>query len=1069
LCVGAALLALASVVNLAAQSPEVATLEAGRAFTTRLQLEQKADEALFEAVTYARVNALLQTVVDQGQQPSATPEDWKNLHRAIDGMTELAIWKGETFKAAVYQSLQNNFYSNLDGDYAKALIAARRELALQEQSNVTGTLYLPHSAVGRNLSALGRPDEALVELKLAHQLDPDATAGMGAMIWRDLIQGEIAVGKIAEAEAEVASMERAELHAGGLSRARAALARADVDLAQGAYDKAVDAVVEVQALVTDDAEKPQMGIDAVYELMVCILDSLDHAPYQAAIELSVRIASKVHGLPINIPAFARQAVLARRRIGGDLDGVLREYSDDLTELRLINDVPGQIETLRAIGVTYAALHARTQRVAVLEEARVLESMQLPESGIPATYPAAYSLLTTLNSLGDAYNELEDDRAGATFTQSLKVAGAISSAADKKRLEGLASEARIGLARADEINLDPDSARDIFEAETKLHPTSPWVALAWARLERNAHEQPAKASELYAGAVSRFAEQDLRQNESTVRLEYARFLASDGVAKVPDALAKAHAQVDAVAGTPVEMRDSEGEWQLAYTLGMIAEAEGHRPEAIAAYRDAVDKLDRLRSEIGDASRRQAFADSKLAQDLHARLIGLFAEQKSTADAWKYLEDEKARAFDDMLTGHHAPLQAGAGTVSTEEQQIRNQVVNLRADLTGVAVQAERGAGRSPEALKAQLRTLEARYAVVRDRALIAEGAPSTMASGKGFDSDGIRRMLPARTALLEYGLIPGKLAAFVVTRDGMKLRTWAIDSGGLGRDVLRLRRAMQSPASTTELEEATDELSKLVLAPVLADIPTDVTRLIIVPAGELHQTPFQALRLPGGDYLVDRFAISYLPSASALTALGQERTERGSLMLAAIGNVSVDGMPPLPGTLRETESIVALEPASKRITQGEFTHDAALQALDRYDEVHFATHGILDQDAPLFSALITSPAEGQPSRVSLLELTDRRIKSRLVVMSACETGLGRMSAGDEMTGLTRTFLAAGAKVVVSSLWSVSDDSTALLMQEFYRGLKSGKSSAEAMRTAEIEVRKKYPHPYYWAAFIVTGAI
>jgi CHAT domain-containing protein len=193
------------------------------------------------------------------------------------------------------------------------------------------------------------------------------------------------------------------------------------------------------------------------------------------------------------------------------------------------------------------------------------------------------------------------------------------------------------------------------------------------------------------------------------------------------------------------------------------------------------------------------------------------------------------------------------------------------------------------------------------------------------------------------------------------------------------------------------------------------------------------------------------------------------MLAALGDVSSEGMPPLPGTLHEAESIAQLEPHAKIVEQSQFTHDVALHALDQFDEVHFATHGILDQDAPLFSALITSPAQSQSSRLSLMELLDRRIHSRLVVMSACETGLGRMSAGDEITGLSRTFLAAGARVVVSSLWKVSDESTATLMQEFYRAMRSGMPPADAMRAAEFKVRKQYPHPFYWAPFVVNGAI
>jgi len=137
-------------------------------------------------------------------------------------------------------------------------------------------------------------------------------------------------------------------------------------------------------------------------------------------------------------------------------------------------------------------------------------------------------------------------------------------------------------------------------------------------------------------------------------------------------------------------------------------------------------------------------------------------------------------------------------------------------------------------------------------------------------------------------------------------------------------------------------------------------------------------------------------------------------------------------------------------------------------VHLATHGIVDEQAPLFSALLTSPAEGQPSRVSLFELTSRRIRARLVVLSACETGLGKLFAGDEVAGLTRALLEAGAETVVASLWKVSDESTATLMAEFHRRRQAGTNSAQALREAALSVRRTFAHPFYWAPFVLTGS-
>lgn len=516
-----------------------------------------------------------------------------------------------------------------------------------------------------------------------------------------------------------------------------------------------------------------------------------------------------------------------------------------------------------MAATYSALHARQQRTAVLEEALSLESAQLPASGIPATYPAAYSLVTTLNSLGDAYNDLEDERAASIFRQSLKVIAGMTAASDKQHFVTLASDAHIGLARAAAMDQDPDTARDLLQDELKLHPDSSATLLTWARLERDEREDLQKSADLYDRAVFQLHAQGVARNEIVVRLEFARFLASQGAGKVPEAIDKAKSQLQAAASIGDGLGDADSAWQLPYTQGMIAEAEGRSADAIQSYRDAVEKLNGLRSRISDESRRQAFADSKLEQDLFSRLAGLLAGSQSTAEVWKVLEQQKARSFVEMLAGHHGSQQPAPSPEWTEVRSIQDQVVNLRADLTGGAALALRGSGRSPALIEAQLRTLESRYTVAKDRAMIANPAAAPAEDARPVDLDRIRRLLPARAALLEFGLLPGKLAAFVVTRDGVRLQTWPADAGAMGRNVQRLRRALQTPDSTTELDEATADLSKLVIAPIAASIPPNIDRLVIVPVAQLHQVPFQALRMPSGEYLVDRFAISYSPRPARL--------------------------------------------------------------------------------------------------------------------------------------------------------------------------------------------------------------
>jgi len=284
----------------------------------------------------------------------------------------------------------------------------------------------------------------------------------------------------------------------------------------------------------------------------------------------------------------------------------------------------------------------------------------------------------------------------------------------------------------------------------------------------------------------------------------------------------------------------------------------------------------------------------------------------------------------------------------------------------------------------------------------------------------------------------------------------------------LHDLMSKAGSDQQLDPLLKEVSAMIVEPVMKALPAGIVRLLIVPAQALHYIPFQALLLPDGRAMIEQYTISYLPSASTLQFLKTVGPRpAGDLFLGAIGNISVDGMPPLPGTLTETAGIEKIYPHSQRLMELEFTHDSAVQALQTHEQVHFATHGKFEEGAPLFSAILTGGKAGQPSRLSLYEVMDMKLRARLVVLSACETDLGKLMGGDEVAGLTRTFLVAGAEAVVSSLWQVSDTSTALLMQGFYRRLKEGQTPATALRGSELEVRKQFPHPYYWAPFVETG--
>jgi CHAT domain-containing protein len=467
-----------------------------------------------------------------------------------------------------------------------------------------------------------------------------------------------------------------------------------------------------------------------------------------------------------------------------------------------------------------------------------------------------------------------------------------------------------------------------------------------------------------------------------------------------------------------------------------------------------------------------------QELYQRLVEMLTASGESEQAWAFLERDKARSFLESLRGRHfaASGNEAASAASRPRQlaQLEQQILTLRLSLSPENESTLRGSGRSTDALHTKLLALENEFALARQQSSLNASratqpmalAPLTLAAAK--------KLLPPRTALIEYAVLQNDLAAFVVTRDFAKELHWSADTAALPGMLLALRARLASPPRPGDnLDARLASVSDVLLGPVIAALPPAVNRLVIVPTQALAAIPFGALPVPtdgkdSGPLMIDRYSIAYLPSASTLEFLHFGTPSASpDLFLGAIGDVAVENMPALPGTLAETAAIQKLYPQSTRLTGRAFTHEAAVSALTQHREVHFATHGLFEEQAPLFSSIVTAPAAGQPSRLSLYELTDLHLKARLVILSACETDRGKMTGGDEAAGLTRTFLQAGAETVVSSLWKVNDESTALLMESLHAHLRAGELTPDALRHAELEVRRKFPQPYYWAAFVDTG--
>ena len=218
---------------------------------------------------------------------------------------------------------------------------------------------------------------------------------------------------------------------------------------------------------------------------------------------------------------------------------------------------------------------------------------------------------------------------------------------------------------------------------------------------------------------------------------------------------------------------------------------------------------------------------------------------------------------------------------------------------------------------------------------------------------------------------------------------------------------------------------------------------------LHYLPFHALRSPDGRYLIAQYPIYYLSSASLLQFVKEKKTAIGQKVLA-FGNPDLeDPGKDLQFAEAEALQIQRLYSQSTTLLKKEATEEKSKELSPRHDLIHFAAHAELKEDDPLSSAVLLANEGKDDGRLEVREIFGMDLNANLVVLSGCETGLGKLSTGDELVGLTRAFIYAGTPSVVASLWSVDDSSTAHLMASFYRNLKT-MSKVEALRQAQLEL-------------------
>jgi CHAT domain-containing protein len=244
-------------------------------------------------------------------------------------------------------------------------------------------------------------------------------------------------------------------------------------------------------------------------------------------------------------------------------------------------------------------------------------------------------------------------------------------------------------------------------------------------------------------------------------------------------------------------------------------------------------------------------------------------------------------------------------------------------------------------------------------------------------------------------------------------------------------------------------------------------VIFVPQEYLFLVPFAALQTADGQYLIEQHTL-LTTSAVQVLELSQQRPTNAAQTAVVVGNPAPmpASLAPLPYAEAEAEAIAHLLNTTA-ITGTEATETAIKQRLSDAQVIHFATHGLFNETHPLQGAIALAPSTAEEDGfLTAAEILDLSINAELVVLSACDTGRGKIT-GDGVVGLSRSLIAAGAPSVMVSLWQVPDDATSQLMVEFYRHRQQF-DDAQALRQSMLSVMQTYPNPRDWAAFTLVGS-
>jgi tetratricopeptide (TPR) repeat protein len=494
----------------------------------------------------------------------------------------------------------------------------------------------------------------------------------------------------------------------------------------------------------------------------------------------------------------------------------------------------------------------------------------------------------------------------------------------------------------------------------------------------------------------------------------------------------------------------------YLRGKIRAAVGDPQAAYAAFARAAEFLESIRCRLGGGELKVSFLRDKLRvyEELISLALQVACEEEAKPAMFDFIERSKSRSLADRLASISLKGSHRAMSPTEEFLKIRQELNALYREIDLRLIEH-----RDEAVLRQSVARLESRMKFLLAESAIDERAVPGLGEWAPVRLDGLVAALGDDAQMLEYYVANQRLWTCVIGKASIHVKELGpVDPILAQLRLLKFQMLQARHRLTAISRQATLSHLQALYTGIIAPLESwiDAKHLVIAPHGPLHELPFQALH-DGSSYLIDRYSISYAPSATVFVLCKRYavKTAEESLLM---------GVPDAnnPAVEKEINAISALLPNPYVAMRHHATEHALFERAANCRFIHIASHAHFRSDNPLFSWIRLSD-----SRLNVIDFYRLKLNAELVTLSGCSTGAGIVLGGDELVGLARGVIYAGSRNVLLTLWDVQDSSTAQFMEEFYKGLAEASSYAGALRSASLRVRENWPDPFHWAPFVITG--